>query len=119
MKACSGSSSNGGAAAAADAWRGAVGGFLLGELRAHGVVASGDQLHELLAETRAVLGSAAFRLTLADLLACSSASSTSKLLSKLHKLANATLASTEPFGAALLATPSLDEFCWMAYAEGM
>ena len=106
----------------------------------HGAVASGDQLHELLVESRSVIDSAAFRLTVADLLATSfetlddelrmhmeaegagaheaakRALPFAKLLAQFHKLSNATLAPTEPFAAAVLATPSLDELSWMSYS---
>ena len=130
---------NGSSAVAAQASRGAVARFLLDEMAAsYGVVPAGDQLHALLGETRDALDSAVFRLTAADLLTSSFATLTTelqmhmeggeathlasrslpfaKLLAQLHKVAGATLQMSEPFVDALVATPSLDEFCWLAYS---
>lgn len=132
----SGSSSNpkGGDHAAAAA----VGTFLVDEMDAYGIVAEGDQLHPLLGEMRDAFDSAALKLTIADLL--ESAFGTldtelqlrmeggedtplssrslpfAKLLPQLKKLAGNTLSVGEPFIEALLATSSLDEFCWLAYS---
>ena len=97
----------------------------------------GDQLHSLLSEADSILGSAAFRITLADLLTnafeavqselsrsltqagaplASRSLQLAKLLSQFHKIALSSLSSVEPVALGLLATPSLDEFCWMAYS---
>ena len=119
--------------------RGAVGRFLLDEMGSYGVVAAGDQLHGLLAETRAVLASAAYRLTVADLLAASvdtlvgelqllmeggeatppasRALPLAKVLPQLNNLAKTTLYADEPCLAAVLSVPSLDELSWMAYSD--
>mmetsp|Transcript_87 Transcript_87/g.281 ORF Transcript_87/g.281 Transcript_87/m.281 type:complete len:383 (-) Transcript_87:372-1520(-) len=114
--------------------------FLIDEqTAAHGFIADGDQLSELLGEVRAIVGSAAFRITLDDLLeaafttvgeqlhqstggvrADTSATSVSlprvKLLAKLKHLSTATLSGLEPYGISLLTVPSLEEFCWMVYS---
>ena len=110
--------------------------------QAHGTVAEGDQLHALLAEMGEILSSPAYQLTLADLMqagfqtlstelhliieregaqpegasGASHAISRAKLPAQLHNLSIAMLSSASPFAEALLATPALDEFCWMAYS---
>ena len=119
-----------------------VSSFLHEELDSHGVIATGDQLHGLITEAKFVLGSAAFRFTVTDLLTSGFGALATelqvhigtdgggagaahprrrslplaKLLAQFHKLSAATLSPSEPFVEALLATPSLDEFCWMAYS---
>ena len=119
-----------------------AGSFLHEELDSHGVIATGDQLHGLITEAKFVLGSAAFRFTVTDLLTSGFGALATelqvhigtegggagaahprrcslplaKLLAQFHKLSAATLSPSEPFVEALLATPSLDEFCWMAYS---
>ena len=113
--------------------------------RSHGSVAHGDQLQELLDEVRTLVGSNAFRITLEKLLevtfatvgeqlqqaigggnGCGAATGTvpkragtvltrAKLLPKYKQLSTATLAAHEPYAAALLEVPSLQEFCWQVY----
>ncbi|KOO23337.1 peroxisomal biogenesis factor 3 [Chrysochromulina tobinii] len=103
------------------------------------------QLQELLDEVRTLVGSNAFRITLEKLLevtfatvgeqlqqaigggnGCGAATGTvpkragtvltrAKLLPKYKQLSTATLAAHEPYAAALLEVPSLQDFCWQVY----
>lgn len=136
--------SNRNGSAAAGAHRGLLGRFLREELSASiGAVAEGDQLHGLLHESTDLIDSAACRLTLGDLLTAGfGALSTelhvligggltaaegdsppppkrlqlAKLLAQLNKVAITSLAKPDPVVDAILATPALDELCWMAYS---
>jgi hypothetical protein len=124
------------AVAASCGRRGVLLSFLGEELCSHGAVAEGDQLHRLLSEAHEVLSSDAFRLTLYELVACAfetvsaelrtimgdsadkSAPRTlplAKVLAQLHKLAVSTLEKPQPYAHALLATPAIEEFCWMTF----
>lgn len=118
-----------------------LGSYLLHEMRSHGRVAHGDQLHRLLAEVSEVLRSAAFRLTLSDLVKAAfdtlgtelalaiqresgapeeeltgGAIPLAKLFAQLHRCSQGTFSQPSPFAEALLVTPALDELCWMAYS---
>lgn len=118
-----------------------LGTYLLTELQSHGAVAQGDQLHALVGEVGEVLRSAAFRLTLCDLVRAAfdtlgtevavaiqresgaadddlagGAIPLAKLFAQLHRCSQSTFSQPSPFAEALLVTPALDELCWMAYS---
>jgi hypothetical protein len=111
--------------------------FLIDELQSHGRVAEGDQLHELLDEVRTIMSSAAFRITLDDLLqsgfetaaaqlhrastrpadgrAPTSSLNHAKVLAQYNKLAASTLSDADVYAMALLEVPALQELCWIVY----
>ena len=111
--------------------------FLIDELKSHGRVAEGDQLHELLDEVRTIMSSAAFRITLDDMLhssfetaaaqlrrattrpangrAPTSSLNHAKMLAQYSKIAASTLRDPDVYAMELLKVPALHELCWIVY----